>query len=817
MDEEIPTRAQVVIIGGGIIGTSVAYHLTRLGQADVVLLEQGELSCGTTWHAAGLVGQLRANQSGTRLVQYSTQLYSELEDEVGLSTGFKRCGGVTVARSEDRMIQLRRTAATAEAFDLECELLSPQDALARFPVMSVDDLVGAIWLPGDGKANPTDLTSALAKGARQRGARIFEHTRVLDVLVTDGRVTGVRTDAGEIEAEVVVNCAGQWAKAVGALAGVNVPLHSAEHFYVVTDPFEGVHPDLPVLRDPDGYTYFKEEVGGLVVGGFEPEAKPWVSPDAIPHPFEFSLLEEDWEHFSILMENAVLRVPALEETGIRKFYNGPESFTPDNQFILGEAPEVRGFFVGAGLNSVGIAVAGGAGRALAEWVVEGAPSMDLTSVDIRRFAAFNGNNSWLHDRVAEVLGLHYEIPWPNRELRTARPFRRSPVYAQLQDANASFGSRMGWERANFFAPVGEAPVIEYSWGKPNWLPWSAAEHANTRSNVTVFDQTSFSKFRLIGPDAEAALQWLCTADASVPVGKTVYTGLLNERGTYESDVTLTRVAADEYLIVSSSATTERDKDHIGRRIGDHRATLVDVTSAYAVLGVMGPKSRELLAGLTGADLGDEGFPFGTSREVTLGYSTVRATRITYVGELGWELYVPTEFAVGVYEDLLSAGADLGVLNGGYYAIESMRLEKGYRAFGRELTPDYNPVEAGLLFACKLKTDIPFLGREAVERAKSDGTRRKLVSFVLENGDPMVWGGELVLREGVAAGQVMSAAWGETLGACVGLAYLWDPSGGVIDRDWIQRGAYELDVNGSREPVAVSLRPPFDPKGEKIHP
>ncbi len=816
-DKQIPTRARIVVIGGGVIGTSVAYHLTKLGETDVVLLEQGELSCGTTWHAAGLVGQLRANESGTRLVQYSTQLYSELESEVGLSTGFKRCGGVTVARTEDRMTQLRRTAATAEAFDLECELLSPEEALARYPVMQVDDLVGAIWLPGDGKANPTDLTSALARGARQRGAQVFERTRVLDVLVTDGRVRGVRTDAGEIEAEVVVNCAGQWAKAVGALAGVNVPLHSAEHFYVVTDPFDGVHADLPVLRDPDGYTYFKEEVGGLVVGGFEPEAKPWVSPDKIPYPFEFALLEEDWDHFSILMENAVLRVPALEETGIRKFYNGPESFTPDNQFILGEAPEVQGFFVGAGFNSVGIATAGGSGRALAEWIVGGDPGMDLTSVDIRRFAPFNGNNRWLHDRVAEVLGLHYEIPWPNREMRTARPFRRSPVYSQIERANANFGSKMGWERANFFAPPDVEPVIEYSWDKQNWLPWTAAEHANTRENVTVFDQTSFSKYRLVGPDAETLLQWLCTADVAVPVGRTVYTGMLNERGTYESDVTLTRVAADEYLIVSSAATTERDMDHIGRRIGDHRATLIDVTSSYAVFGVMGPKSRELLSRLTDADLDEEAFPFGTSQEITLGYSTVRATRITYVGELGWELYVPAEFAVGVYEDLISTGEDLGVVNGGYYAIDSMRLEKGYRAFGRELTPDYNPVEAGLLFACKLKTDIPFLGRDAVEKAKSEGPRRKLVSFVLDNDEPVAWGGELVLRDGVAAGLVMSAAWGETLGACVGLAYLWGRDGEVVNRDWIQQGSYEVNVNGSREPATVSLRPPFDPDGDKIRP
>ncbi len=814
MSKEIPTRARIVIIGGGVIGTSVAYHLTRLGETDVVLIEQGELSSGTTWHAAGLVGQLRANQSGTRLVQYSTELYSQLEEEVGLSAGYKRCGGVTVARTEDRMTQLRRTAATAEAFDLECELLSPEQALERYPVLRIDDLVGAIWLPGDGKANPTDLTSALARGARQGGAQVFEHTRVQDVLVSDGRASGVRTDKGDIEAEIVVNCAGQWANAVGAMAGVNVPLHSAEHFYVVTDPFEGVHTDLPVLRDPDGYTYFKEEVGGLVVGGFEPEAKPWVSPDAIPYPFEFQLLEEDWDHFSILMENAILRIPALGETGIRKFYNGPESFTPDNQFILGEAPEVRNFFVGAGFNSVGIASAGGAGRALAEWIVQGSPTSDLTSVDIRRFAAFNGNHRWLHDRVAEILGLHYEIPWPNREMRTARPFRRSPVYAHLERANANFGSRMGWERANFFAPAGEQNTIAYAWGKQNWLPWSAAEQANTRESVTVFDQTSFSKFRLIGPDAEAVLQWLCTADVAVPVGRTVYTGMLNERGTYESDLTLTRVATDEYLVVSSSATTERDKDHISRRIGDLRATLVDVTSSYAVFGVMGPRSRELLTRLTRADLSDDAFPFASSQVLSLGYSTVRATRITYVGELGWELYVPTEFAVGVYEDLLSAGQDLGVVNGGYYAIESMRLEKGYRAFGRELTPDYNPVEAGLLFTCKLKTDIDFLGRAAVEKAKAEGARRRLVSFVLESDEPMLWGGELLLRDGVAAGQVISAAWGETLGACVGLAYAADLAGGTVDRDWVTRGTYEVDVNGTRESVRVSLKPLFDPAGEK---
>ena len=749
----LPSRARVVIIGGGVIGTSVAYHLAQLGWTDVLLLEQGQLSCGTTWHAAGLVGQLRASENGTRLVQYSTELYDRLEKETGLGTGFRRCGGVTVARTSDRMTQLRRTAATAEAYQLECELISPQRARELYPIMRTDDLAGAIWLPGDGRANPTDLTAALARGARDKGVTIRERTRVTGILAADGSVkgpvkgsvTGVRTDHGDVEAEVVVNCAGQWAKQVGAMAGVTVPLHSAEHFYVVTEQVDGVHRDFPILRDPDGYTYIKEEVGGLVVGGFEPDAKPWVAPDALPYPFEFQLLDEDWDHFAILMDSAIARIPVLAETGIKMFYNGPESFTPDNQFILGEAPELRNFFVAAGFNSVGIASAGGAGRALAEWITEGEPGLDLSAVDIRRFAAFNGNNQWLHDRVSEVLGLHYAVPWPNRELASARPFRRSPAYHLLKQANASFGSKMGWERANFFAPPGQAAGIEYGWGQQNWQPWSSAEQRAARTGVAVFDQTSFSKYLVTGRDAEQVLQWLCTADVAVAPGRTVYTGMLNAHGTYEADITVTRLSADEFLLVSSAATTERDKDHITRRMpaGAH-ASLVDVTSAYAVYGVMGPRSRELLSLLSRSDLSDEAFPFGSSREIDLGYATVRATRITYVGELGWELYIPAEFAVGAYEDLMTAGAGLGVANAGYYAIESLRLEKAYRAFGRELTPDYNPAEAGLLFACKLKKDIPFLGREAVEQARAAGPRRRLVSLVLADvgQDTMIWGGEL---------------------------------------------------------------------------
>lgn len=808
---DLPSRARVVVVGGGVIGTSVAYHLTKLGWTDVLLLEQGRLSSGTTWHAAGLVGPLRASEGGTRLVQYSAELYASLEAETGQATGYKNVGGVIVARTEDRMVQLRRTAANATAYDMDCELISPARAQELWPAMAVDDLLGAIWLPGDGKVNPTDVTMALAKGARMGGARIVEKVRVTGFQVADGpagpRVTGVVTDRGSVEAEVVVNCAGQWAKALGDQVGVTVPLHSAEHFYVVTEAIEGCHPDLPIMRDPDGWTYFKEEVGGLVVGGFEPNAKPWRAPDDLPYPFEFQLLDEDWEHFSVLMDEALVRVPALADTGIRKFYNGPESFTPDNQFLLGEAPELRGFFVGAGFNSVGIASAGGAGRALAEWITEGEPTTDLVGVDLRRFAPFNANNRWLRDRVAEVLGLHYAVPWPNRELETARPFRCSPLHDRLAAAGAVFGSRMGWERSNVFAPSPAEARLDYAWGKQTWLPWSAAEQRACRADVAVFDQTSFSKYVVEGPGALEALQWICANDVDVPLGRAVYTPFLNRRGTYEADLTVTRTAPHEFLLVSSSATTVRDLDWIRRHVPDGcDARVRDVTSAYAVLGVMGPRSRELLQDLTDEDLSEEAFGFATSRQVPLGHATVRATRMTYVGELGWELMVPVELATGIYELVRAAGA----VDAGYYTIESMRLEKGYRAFGRELTPDFTPVEAGLVFATALRGEKDFLGRAALEAHRAalaaGGPRRRLVSFVVDSPEPMLWGGELLLHDGQPSGQVTSAAWGETVGSCVGLAYL--RSDGPVTAEDLGRSGFQVDVAGERFDVRVSLGAPL---------
>lgn len=819
MPRPAPTNARVVIIGGGIIGCSTAYHLTKLGWADVVLLEQGQLSCGTTWHAAGLVGQLRSQESMTKLIRYSTKLYSELEAETGLATGWKNCGSLSVARTRERLTQLKRTAAIARAYGVACDVIGPREAGKLWPVMRTDDLVGGVWLPGDGKANPSDLTQALARGARNRGAQIAERCRVTAIEVERGAACGVRWrdaagDEGRIQCEVVVNCAGQWAKAVGHLCGVVVPLHSAEHYYIVTERIDGVHPDLPVMRDPDGFIYFKEEVGGLVMGGFEPDAKPW-GMDGIPDHFEFSLLPEDWDQFEILMDNAIRRVPALATAGIKRFYNGPESFTPDNNFILGEAPELKNFYVGAAFNSMGIASAGGAGLALAEWIVAGEPTMDLWPVDIRRFARFNGNDRWLKDRVKETLGLHYAMPWPNRELESARPLRRSPLYPLLKAKGACFGTRMGWERANWFAPAGTAPATEYSFGRQNWFATSAEEHRATRTGVALFDMTSFSKFLVKGRDAEATLQYLMANDVAVPAGRTVYSAMLNEHGGFESDLTLTRLAADQYLIVTGTAQTTRDFSYIERRIpADQQCVIVDVTGMYSVLAVMGPRSRELLAKVSAADFATRAFPFGASREIDLGYATVRATRLTYVGELGWELYVPVEQAVSVYETLSEAGRALGLRDAGYYALESLRLEKGYRAWGRELTPDYTPLEAGLGFAVKLAKDLPFRGREALLRQRAQGVTRRMAVLTMQDPDVTLWGGELIVRNGRPAGHLSSAAYGHALGCAVGMGYVVSDAG-PADEAFIGGGRYQVDVAGSLVDASVHLRAPYDPTAARV--
>jgi 4-methylaminobutanoate oxidase (formaldehyde-forming) len=814
MADQLPVHARAVVIGGGIAGCSIAYHLAKLGWRDVVLIEQGRLSGGTTWHAAGLVGQLRGHSSLTRLIRYSTELYASLEAETGQATGWKRCGSLTVARTAERMTLLRRIAAAAKAQGVACELISAREAGARFPIMRTDDLVGAVWLPGDGKANPADITQALAKGARQRGVKIFERARVTRIEVADGRAAGVRVGAHAIKAEIVVIAGGQWSRQLGRSIGVSVPLHSCEHMYIVTGRIAGVEPDLPCLRDPDGYIYFKEEVGGLLMGGFEPKAKPWVS--EVPDEFEFRLLPDDWDQFEILMANAIGRVPALENADVKQFINGPESFTADNNYIMGEAPGLEGIFVLAGFNSMGIASSGGAGMALAEWIDKGEPQLDVWPVDIRRFAPFNVNTAWLRDRVGEVLGLHYKMPWPNRESETARPFRRSPLYDRLDAKGAIWGSKMGWERPNVFAPKGERREIAYHWNRQNWFPWHVAEQKAARKAVALFDMTSFGKFLVQGRDAEAELNRLCANDIAVPPGTSVYTGLLNSRGGYESDVTVARLTATEFLIVTGTAQAVRDADWIRRNLREEaRATLTDVTSAFAVLAVVGPRSRALLQRVGGTALDNAAFPFAAIRPVEIGHATALASRRAYVGELGFELYVPVEFALTVYDTLMAAGADLGLMDAGYYAIEGLRLEKGYRAWGRELTPDHTPFEAGLGFAVKLDKGCDFLGRAALVELRTRPPKRRCVSLVAADPTaPMAHGGELIAAAGRPVGEVMSAGFGAATGRVVMLGYV-SGEGRAIDEAWLAQQHFEVDIAGERVAVTASLKPPYDPSNERI--
>ena len=770
----LPSQARIVIVGGGIAGCSTAYHLSLLGQTDVLLIEQGKLTCGTTWHAAGLVGQMRPNRNMTRMSKYGIELYARLEAETGLATGWKQCGSVNVARTPERMRVLRKQAALARSFGVEVDVISAQRAGELYPLLRIDDLQGAIWIPGDGKANPADLTMSLAKGARNRGVKIVEDVEVTGVLREDGpsgpRVTGVRTAQAEVRCEILVNCAGQWARQFGALAGVNVPLYSAEHFYIVTDKIDGVHPMLPVMRDPDGYIYYKEEVGGLVMGGFEPQAKPWTM-DPIPSTFQFQLLGEDWDQFEILMTNAIHRTPCLETARVKMLLNGPESFTPDGNFILGEAPELRRYFVAAGFNSAGIANSGGAGRLLAEWIVGGEAPGDLWEVDIRRFGAFMANRRLLAQRTGETLGLHYAMRWPRHELASARPLRTSPLYDLLAAKGAVFGAKNGWERANVFQAAGAADARP-GLGRPDWLPWMIDEQRATREAVALYDQTSFGKLLLQGRNALAVLQRLCANEIDVPVDRMVYTALLNERGGFESDLTVIRIAPERFMLITGSAQPTRDMDWIGRHIdADAHAFLTDVSAMTAVLSVMGPKARELLARVSPDDLSPETLRFAQTREIDVGFARVRAARMSYVGGPGFELYVPVEMARHVYLALMDAGQDLGIRDAGYYALDALRIEAGRRAWGAELGPDTTPFEAGLGFAVKLDKRAGFIGQAALLKARGEPLRQKLVMIVLDAPDAYAWGGETVLLDGRPVGELSSAGWSPRANACVALAYL----------------------------------------------
>ena len=808
----LPSHARVVVVGGGIVGASVAYHLTRLGWRDVILLERREISCGTTWHAAGLVGQLRATHNLTRLAKYGADLYERLEAETGQATGFRRPGSVSVARTPERMIELKRGASLARCFGVEVEVIGPAEAGRRWPLMRTDDLVGALWLPRDGRTNPIDTTRALALGARQGGARIFEYTEVAAIEVANGAASGVLTGQGRTGCEVVVNCAGMWARELGARAGVALPLHASEHFYIVTDPLPGVTPDLPVLRDTDGFIYVREEVGGLLMGGFEPVAKPW-GMAGIPEDFAFSLLPDDWDHFELLMEQALIRIPALAGAPVRRQVNGPESFTPDGRYLLGEVPGCRNFYVAAGFNSIGIASAAGAGQAVAQWIADGEPPMDLWDVDVRRVGAFQANPRYLRERTVETVGLLYAMHWPFRQPVTARGVRRSALHDRLAERGACFGVAMGWERPNWYARPGMAPAYAYTYGRQNWFPCAAEEHRAVREAVGLFDQSSFAKLRLEGPDAADVLERLCANAVDGPVGRIVYTQMLNRRAGIECDLTVTRIARDAFLIVTSAAAATHDEDWIRRHLGDARAVLTDVTSAQAVLGIMGPRSRELLGRLTEADLSSAGFPFGTSREIWLAAAPVRATRITYVGELGWELYVPTEFAVGLHEALVIAGEGLGLRHAGYHAMDSLRMEKAYRSWGHDLGSDDTPLAAGLDFAVRLDKRADFIGKEALRAQRERPLGRRLVVFVLESPEPLLHGDEPIWRDGELVGRTTSGAYGHTVGRAVGLGYV-SHGDGVSDA-FVESGDWVLEIAGERAPARAQLAPPYDPKSLRV--
>jgi 4-methylaminobutanoate oxidase (formaldehyde-forming) len=814
-DHQPPSTARVVVIGGGIVGCSTAYHLAKLGWTDTVLVEQHQLTSGSTFHAAGLVGQLRASANITQLLGYSVELYRTLEAETGLATGWKMNGGLRLACNAERWEEVKRQATTATSFGLEMHLLTAREAQELWPLMDVGDVVGAAFLPTDGQASPSDITMALARGARTAGVTICEHTEVLSIEVVDGVIRAVDTDRGRIECEKVVICAGQWTRALAATVGVNVPLVSVEHQYVITAPLDPEVPrHLPTLRDPDRLTYYKEEVGGLVMGGYEPNPVPWAV-RGIPRPFRFQLLEPDFDHFAPMMELAIGRVPALQHAGINELINGPESFTPDGNFILGEAPELKNMFVGAGFNAFGIAAAGGAGMALAEWVHDGAPPYDLWAVDLRRFGRPHHDTDWVRSRTLEAYAKHYAMAWPHEEHHSGRPARVSPLYTRLRDAGACFGEKLGWERPNWFADasLGETPYDEYTYGRQNWFAAVSREHRAARQAAVLIDQTSFAKFVLQGPDALAALDRICANDVRKPVGSLTYTQMLDDRGGIQCDLTVARVGADEFYITTGTGFATRDFHWIARSLpAGTNAQLFDVTAAWSVLSLMGPRSRQILQEVTSADVSNAAFPFATVQTIGIAGTPVRALRITYLGELGWELHVPVESAIVVYDALVAAGRPRGLVDAGYRAIESCRLEKGYRAWGSDIGPDHTPIEAGLGWAVKTRTGIEFRGRAAIERQLADGVGKMLAGFTV---DPSVvlLGRETIYRNGERVGWLTSGGYGYTIERSIGYGYVRNRAG--VTAAYVTSGEYELEVATARVPAEVSLRPFYDPTNERV--
>lgn len=817
MSKAFPQRADVVIVGGGIVGCSIAYHLTKIGITNVVVLERKQLTSGTTWHAAGLVGQLRASKNLTELAKYTTGLFEGLEKETGQATGFKQNGSISVALTEGRLEEMLRGASMAKNFGLDVQVVSPGEIRERIPHYNLDGVKGGVFLPKDGQVNPIDVTQALASGAKSRGAKIFENTKVTRILTEKSKAVGVETALGTIMADKIVLATGLWSRHLGQTIGVNIPLHACEHFYIVSEPISTLPRNMPVVRVPDECTYYKEDAGKLMVGAFEPRAKPWGG-GGVDDEHAFVTLPEDMDHFEPILANAINRVPLLETAGIQLFFNGPESFTPDNRYYLGEAPEVKDLFVATGFNSIGIQSSGGAGLVLADWIKNGHPPMDVNGMDIRRIHPFQSNGKYMHDRVTETLGLLYAMHWPYRQAETARGVRRSPFYQYTDKLGAVFGEVNGWERPNWYALPGMKREYEYSYSRQNWF--AAAEHEGKAlmNDVVFFDQSSFAKYEVQGRDALKVLNQISANDVDVAAGKIVYTQWLNERGGIEADLTVTRLAEERFLVVTGSAPQTRDFAWLKRHIPvDALCVATDITSGLPMLSIMGPKSRALLEKLSGADLSNAAFPFGTSKELEIGYARVRASRITYVGELGWELYIPAEFAAHVFETVVAAGAEFNLTPAGMHSMNNARMEKAYRHWGHDMSDEETPIEAGLGFAVAYDKTGGFIGREALLKQKSQASlNKRLVCMALvEDGvsAPMIYHEEPLYRNGVIVGSTTSGAWGHRVNKSLGLAYVKNVGG--VAKDWIEGGQWEIELAWKRYPVTVQLTSFYDPKGLRI--
>nr|WP_298103163.1 FAD-dependent oxidoreductase [uncultured Shinella sp.] len=813
MSKPIPSKARAVIIGGGVSGCSVAYHLAKLGWTDVVLLERKQLTSGTTWHAAGLIGQLRASQNMTRLAKYSADLYTKLEAETGIGTGMRQCGSMTVALTEERKEEIYRQASLARAFDVDVREISVDEVKAMYPHLNTADVKAAVHLPLDGQCDPANIAMALAKGARQNGATVIEGVKVTSVVTKDGRVTGVTCEQnGEtftIETENVVNAAGMWSRTLADMSGVTLPLHACEHFYIVTEPIPNLQ-RLPVLRVPDECTYYKEDAGKMLIGAFELKAKPW-GMDGISEDFCFDQLPEDFDHFQPILENAINRMPMLETAGIHTFFNGPESFTPDDRYYLGEAPQLKGYWVAAGYNSIGIVSSGGAGMALAQWMNDGEAPFDLWEVDIRRAQPFQRNRSYLKDRVSETLGLLYADHFPYRQMATARGVRRSPLHEHLKARGAVFGEVAGWERANWFAKEGQEREYRYSWKRQNWFENQKAEHLAVRNGVGLFDMTSFGKIRVEGRDALAFLQKLCANQMDVAPGKIVYTQMLNARGGIESDLTVTRLSETAFFLVVPGATLQRDLAWLRKHLKDEFVVITDVTAAESVLCVMGPKARELMQKVSPNDFSNAAHPFASAREIEIGMGLARAHRVTYVGELGWELYVSTDQTAHVFEALEEAGADVGLKLCGLHTLDSCRIEKAFRHFGHDITDEDHVLEAGLGFAVRTKKG-DFIGRDAVLRKEEEGLKRRMVQFRLTDAEPLLFHNEALVRDGTIVSTITSGNYGHFLGGAIGMGYV--PCEGESEAD-VLASSYEVEIAGTRVKAEASLVPMYDPKSERV--